>query len=128
MLSRRDLLMGVPMAARLRAADVPARELNAGDLNEITGAIRGLQHLTTSIEVAQIREKQRIHFRINQKFPDYMDVGLTVWEHLCTWHQENHLPLDVRRTPEGRLQMQLLFTTLVLKWDTPDTQISVPYD
>jgi hypothetical protein len=129
MLSRRDLLMGVPVVARLRPADAQAaRQLNAGDLNEITGAIRSLQHLSTSADVAQIRERQRTHFKVNQKFPNYIDVGVAVWERMTTWHLENHLPLTATRTPDGRMEMEFMLTTLVLKWDMGDGFIGVPYD
>jgi hypothetical protein len=129
MLSRRDLLMGVPVAAHLRPAAAPAaRELSSGDLGPISSALRDLHHLTASADVDQIREKLRTHFKINQKFPAYLDIGLMVWERLYTWHLENHIPLTARRTPEGRMEMDLMFTTLVLKWEMPDTMIGVPYD
>jgi hypothetical protein len=129
MLSRRDLLMSVPAAAHLRPSAAPAaRELSSNDLGPISSALRDLHHLTASGEVDLIKERQRTHFKINQKFPAYIDIGLMVWERLSTWHLENHLPLTARRTPEGRMEMEFMFTTLVLKWELADTMISVPYD
>ena len=134
MLSRRDLLMGVPVAAQFRllgpantAPDAP-RELSPSDLNGISGALHDLHYLTASSEVTSIRDKQRMHFKVNQKFPAYIDIGLTVWEHLNTWHMENHLPLTTRRTVDGRMEMDFMFTTLVLKWEMGDAIIGVPYD
>jgi hypothetical protein len=32
------------------------------------------------------------------------------------------------RTPEGRMEMEFMFTTLILKADVPDSQIGVAYD
>lgn len=123
MFSRRDLLMGLPIAAA-----PAARELSPSDLNGLTGAVRALQHLTPSSDIDQINDKRRTHFKTNQKFPAYIDVGLTVWERLNTWHLENHLPVTIRRTPEGRMEMDYMLTTLVLKWEMADTLISLPYD
>ncbi len=129
MMSRRDLLLGVPVAARLRPAGAPAaRELSREDLAPIAGALRDLRHLTPSADIDQLKERQRTHFKINQRFPSYIDVGLLVWERLVTWHQENRLPLTMRRSPEGRMEMDFMFTTVILKWEMADLMISVPYD
>lgn len=123
MLSRRELLM------LGGAAGAPApREISAGDLNVISNAMRDLRHLTESADVTQVQDRQRTHFKINQRFPNYIDIGLMVWERLYTWHLENHLPLKASRTPEGRVEMEFMFTTLVLRWDMAESLIGVPYD
>jgi hypothetical protein len=113
--------MGVPAAGA-------ARELSPPDLNGISSALRELHRLTPSSDIDQIRERQRTHFKVNQRFPAYIDIGLSVWERLNTWHLENHLPLATRRTPEGRMEMDYMYTTLILKWDMADAVIGVPYD
>ena len=138
MLSRRDLLMGVPVAARLgrpqqqRASSPPpgnpGNGPTSGDLMEIRNAIRDLHHLTPSADVDLINEKRRTHFKVNQKFPNYIDIGLTIWERLYAWHLDNHLPLSTRRTPDGRMEMDFMYTTLILKWEMGDAIIGVPYD
>ena len=58
--------------------------MNGQDLQEIRDAVKGLQHLTASDDVTLIRQKQATHFKINQKFPAYIDIGLSVWERLNT--------------------------------------------
>jgi hypothetical protein len=136
MLSRRDLLMSGALASSLRPADLEAAQRGSqsgndaiqADLNEIRDALRGLKRLTPSAEATQIQEKQRLHFKLNQKFPDYIEIGLQVWERLYTWHLENQLPLKAMRTPEGRMEMEFMFTTLILRADVPDSQVGVPYD
>ena len=132
MFSRRDLLLGAPVAARLGqqrpASPPPNMDVSSQELREIRDAVRDLHHLSSSDEVTLIRQKQGSHFKINQKFPNYIDVGLSVWERLSTWHLENHLPLTTRRTPEGRMEMDFMYTTLILKWEMADALIGVPYD
>jgi hypothetical protein len=115
--------MGLPIAAA-----PAARELSPSDLNGLASAVRALQHLTPSADIDQVNEKRRTHFRINQKFPAYIDVGLAVWERLNTWHLENHLPLTIKRTPEGRLEMDYMLTTIILKWEMADSLVGIPYD
>ena len=102
--------------------------MSGEDLHQIRDAVKAMQHLTPSGEIDQIKDKQRTHFKINQKFPAYIDIGVTIWERLHTWHLENHLPLTVRRTLEGRMEMDYMFTTLVLKWESGDAIIGPPYD
>ena|SRR5436190_9352366 len=121
MFTRRDLLLGVPAAAA-------ARDLSADDLRPIAGALNALRHLTPSADIDTIKERQHTHFRINQKFPNYLDLGFSVWERVYTWHLENHLPLNVKRAPDGHLEMEFMFTALVLKWDMADPMIGMPYD
>jgi hypothetical protein len=139
MLSRRDLLMSGALASSLRPGEPAAAQMQrssqAGgdpvdqDLHEIRDALRDLlQRLTPSRDVTEIRDKQRLHFKLTQKFPDFIDIGIQVWERLYTWHLENKLPLKAVRTPEGRMEMEFMFTTLLLRSDIPDTQIGVAYD
>jgi hypothetical protein len=65
---------------------------------------------------------------LNQKFPNFIDIGITVWERLYMWHLENKIPLKAGRTPEGRMEMELMFTTLVLRADVAEFLIGTPYD
>jgi hypothetical protein len=124
MFSRRDLLMGIPIAAAAPAA----RDLSPMDLAPLASAVRSLQHLTPSSDIDQINERRRLHFRVYQKFPAYIDVGLGVWERLVTWNLENHLQLTIKRSLDGHMEMDYMFTSLVLKWESADTLIGVPYD
>jgi hypothetical protein len=137
MLSRRDLLMSGALASRLRPAEADALQRGAPPANDagvqdglraIGGALQELHRLTDSPEVKQIRDRQRFHFKQNQKFPEYIDIGIDVWDRLITWHLENKLELKAGRTPSGRMEMDFLFTRLVLRADVAETMISNPYD
>jgi hypothetical protein len=65
---------------------------------------------------------------VNQKYPNYIDIGLSVWERLYMWHLENHLPLKAARAPDGHMEMEFMFTTLILKYDLAEAMIGNPYD
>jgi hypothetical protein len=66
-----------------------------------------------------IREIQRVYLRTNQKFPEYIEIGITVWEQLYDWHIRTQQALGVVRLPNGRYGMQALLSTFVLR---PDAQ------
>ncbi|SRR5258706_2680865 len=137
MLSRRDLLLSGAVASRLRPADAEALQRNSQssndasieqDLHEIRDALRDMRRLTPSPDITQIQERQRLHFKVNQKYPNYIDIGLSVWERLYMWHLENHLPLKAAQRQDGYMEMEFMFTTLILRHDMGDALIGVPYD
>jgi hypothetical protein len=78
--------------------------------------------------VDQIRERQRTFLRVNQRFPDRIDVGVRIWERMYDWHILNQRELKIGRAADGRLEMEFMFTGLVLRTDFPDLEIGVPYD
>lgn len=79
-------------------------------------------------EVERIRTEQRTFIKGRSKFPDYLDVGIEVWERLCDWHVKNFLPLQVSRTAEGRYTMPLFQTFIVLRPDLGNSYIGQGYE
>jgi hypothetical protein len=140
MLSRRELLMSGALASRVRPAEAgqqPQQQRRTqdpndaaidGDLKDIRDAVREVSRLTPSADITLIQERQRFHFKANQRFPSYIEVGLQVWQRLFMWHLENHLPLKAGQTPDGRMGLEFMFTTLILKPELPDTMVGNPYD
>ena len=86
---------------------------------------RGLQ---VSPELARIREQQRIFLRPNQKFPDYIEIGIAVWESISDWHIRHQLPLNVTRTADGRYAMVVMLTNLILRPEQPETYVGFGFD
>jgi hypothetical protein len=79
-------------------------------------------------ELAEIREQQRIFLKAGHKFPDFIEVGVNVWERLHDWHVRHQLPLTIARREDGRYTMTFMFTTLVLRPDQADGYVSFGYD
>jgi hypothetical protein len=79
-------------------------------------------------ELAEIRHQQRLHLKASHKFPDFIEVGINVWERLSDWHVRHRLPLDVARRDDGRYTMTFMFTTLVLRPDQADSHVGFGYD
>jgi hypothetical protein len=135
MLSRRELLAGgagVHMAGGDAAAAAAqssdsdsARELRR--IVEVLDSIRSQTTISTPV-VSQLRDRQRQFFRLNQRFPECIDVGIRVWEHMQDWHIRTLRPLNINRTGDGRWQMDFLMSVLVLKHDLPENEIGQPYD
>ena len=101
------------------------RALTTADANQIADAVLAMDlHMErarqVSPELAKIREQQRTFLRGNQKFPDFIDVGIRVWEDVVDWHVRHGQPLNLSRAVDGRYLMLVHVTTLVLRSDQAD--------
>lgn len=65
--------------------------------------------------VARIREQQHVFLRASQKYPDFIEVGIQVWDGVYDWLVRTHQPIMVTRIADGRYTMGFAFTTLVLR-------------
>src|SRR5437016_1624261 len=111
MVERRDVIGGGLVAGLAAAFGGPAGEQAqrnpADDVAElkVADAIdrlrQSIEHQHESPEVTQIRAQQRTFLKSNQKFPDYIDVGIDVWERVYDWHVRTRQPLTIVRTNDG---------------------------
>ena len=52
-----------------------------------------------------------------RKYPDFLEIGLDVWDNIWDWHVVYQQPLNVTRVADGRYAMSFMFTTLLLRPD-----------
>jgi hypothetical protein len=138
MVERRDVIGGGLAAGLVAAFGGPAGAQASrdptGDVAElkVADAIdklrQSIEHQHESAEVSQIRSQQRTFLKANQKFPDFIDVGIDVWERMEDWHVKTLQPLAIVRTNDGRYGMTFLTTTLILQPQQVGTYISWGYD
>ena len=131
MLSRRELIAG-GAAVHMARGDAAAAQRDP-DLDRVISEVQGIRGLLTANPVstptvATLRERQRMFYRINQRFPECIDVGIRVWEAMQDWHIRNLRPLNINRGGDGRWQMDFIMTVLVLKHELPDNEVGQPYD
>lgn len=82
----------------------------------------------TSPELGRIRDQQRVFLKANQKYPDYIEVGVAIWEGVVDWHIRHQQPLSVSRSVEGRYIMAVGFTTLILRPELSDNYVGPGMD
>lgn len=139
MMERRNLVGGgfLAGAAALLADPAPAaaaaQRVDDNNSEAVASAIDELKvllqrQLAVSPELERIREQQRIFLKANQKFPDFIEVGIDVWEDLHDWHVRHRQPLAMSRTAEGRYVMTVMFTTLVLRPDQAGNYVGFAFD
>jgi hypothetical protein len=74
---------------------------------------------TVAESIGQIRQQQRIFIRANQKYPDYIEVGIGVWEDVYDWHVRYQQPITAARLADGRYVLSYMFTNLIQRTDQP---------
>ena len=136
MIERRRLFGGsvVAGAAAMLAGAEPAAAAAQRDDGEVVA--RALRDLTESLEqgqrvpeaVTRIREQQRVYLKANQKFPDYLEVGIDVWESVSDWIVRYQQPIVAARTGDGRYVMTVMFTTLILRPDQTNSYVGYGFD
>ena len=135
-IDRRSVLNGTlfsGLAALSPAAQSRSSSQSANDDAVVAKAIDDLhatvrRTLETSPELARIREQQRVFLRANQKFPDFIEVGIAVWESIFDWHVRHQQPLSVARSAEGRYIMAVAFTTLILRPELAENYVGPGLD
>lgn len=142
MVGRRNIL-GTGLLAGLTGALVEpeaveaAEPMPAEDSSE--AAARAVDRLRTAFErqtspataeasIAQVRQQQRVFIRANQKYPDFMEVGLGVWEDVYDWHVRYQQPITAVRLADGRYTLAFMFTNLILRPDQAPEFVGFGFD
>ena len=143
MIPRRQLVtggvLGGLLGALATADDADATPIAAGgaDVTEATvlkiaQAIADLRdevlRLKSFPEIVQVRETQLTYLRVNGKFPDFIEVGTSVWFGVHDWHVRWQQPMSLGRDSVGRYTIALNQSVLIMRADAAPTFIGVAYD
>ena len=125
------------------AAPAAATAAPAGGAGEDTSeaAARAIDQLRTQYEfmsdptelgrsgtIGAIRQQQRTFLMSARKYPDFIEVGLNVWEDVCDWHVKQRQPINATRLADGRYAMVFMFTTLILRPEQDANFVGFPFD
>ena len=64
----------------------------------------------------------------SRKYPDFIEVGIDLWEEVHDWQLETRQAVAIGRQPDGLYTLALGPTTLLLKPEAADDFIGYPYD
>lgn len=143
MISRREVVtagvlgsLATGATASPAAAEQDGPVIRAGlteikrELEELSGHVqRGL--FTSSLDqgrVGQVKGRIENYLKSSGKFPDFCDIGTSVFYDVYEWHVKHQQPINVTRLADQRLMIQFMFTQLVLRWENDASYISAPYD
>jgi len=140
MVERRDLVGGGLMAgfASLMVTRAEAAPAAADDDDQTAAAINRFREVyERQLEqvydarwkgVTKVRQQQRTWLLATRKYPDFLEIGLDVWDNVYDWHVAYQQPLSVQRLADGRYGMAFMFTTLLLRSDVNAEFVGYPFD
>ena len=138
MVQRRDLVGG-GLVAGLASMMAPAAEADVTvDDDQSTTAINRLRetferqfdqvYSSRWRGVSRVREQQRTWLMSTRKYPDFIEIGIDVWDNIWDWHVVYQQPLSVTRVADGRYAMSFMFTTLLLRSDQKPDFVGYAFD
>ena len=134
------LVAGLTALVTAHAPEASARPAAAADedTHRVVGAINQLENSVNSGfrslragpfgGVDAVRAQQREWLKSFHKYPDFIDIGISVWENFFDWHVQHQQPLSMARQPDGRYVMAFNFTTLIMRPDQAADYVSLPYE
>jgi hypothetical protein len=143
MISRREVVTaGVLGTLATGAAPSPAEAQQDGQviragLTEIKREIEELKdHVRTGLvasslsvgRIGDLRARIELYLKGAGKFPEFCDIGTSVFYDVYEWHIRHQQQINVTRMADQRLMIQFMFTQLVLRWENDSNYISAPYD
>lgn len=140
MVARRDMLGGGLLAGLTGAFDdgplegVPAApedtsEAAASAIDRLRALIERQSAPATAVAaIAAIRQQQRTYVRAHEKYPDFIEVGLAVWEDVYDWHVRYQQPITAARLADGRYVLGFMFTSLILRPDQAPEYVGFGFD
>ena len=135
----RRAVVGGSLLAGLSALMTPSRaQAAAADDADVSSSVdrlrRTVEHQFESVYadkwrgVMRIRQQQHTWIRSSQKYPDFIEVGLDVWDNVYDWHVVHQQPLNMTRAADGRYTMTFMFTTLLLRADQAPDFVGFAFD
>jgi hypothetical protein len=78
--------------------------------------------------VALVKNELMRYLKQSGKFPEYCDVGVSIFFDVYDWHVRHQQQIQITRLADQRLQIQFMFTQLILRWENSETYVSQAYD
>jgi hypothetical protein len=140
MVQRRDLVSGGLVAGLAATFMSPSAEAAAAD-DDGQASARAINRFREAFErqfdevysskwrgVSRVRQQQRTWILATRKYPDFIEIGLDVWDNVYDWHVAYQQPLNVTRVADGRYAMVFMFTTLLLRSDQNPDFVGYSFD
>jgi hypothetical protein len=134
----RRVVMGGGLLAGLTTLMTPGTSQAAASDGAVSGAVDALRktfedqfetvYASKWRGVARIRQQQHTWMRATQKFPDFIEIGIDVWDNIYDWHMAHQQPVNATRTTDGRYAMVFMFTTLLLRPDQSPDFVGFAFD
>jgi hypothetical protein len=77
--------------------------------------------------LVEIRRQFSTFLKANQKYPDYCEIGPSIFTDLYDWHVRYQQPIEVSRV-DNRTAIRFMFTWMILRPEQAENFIGIPFD
>jgi hypothetical protein len=129
-----SLLAGLSTLMSPSGAEAAAQSNLEGVSDSIDQLRRTVENQFTNVYtnkwqgVVRIRQQQHTWMKSTQKYPDFIEIGIDVWDNIYDWHVVHQHPVNMSRTSDGRYAMVFMFTTLLLRPDQAGDYVGFAFD
>ena len=78
--------------------------------------------------IGRIRDRLTIHLRSAGKFPDFMEIGTSLFYDVYDWHVRHAQQIQIVRMADQRFAIQFMFTQLIVRWEQDANYLGTPFD
>jgi hypothetical protein len=113
--------------------DNASLKIIASKTTEIDQTLDGLAGVVRSNTLAfgyvpKLRDAYTLYWRTHGKFPEFCEVGTSVFYDIYDWHIKNRLPVPVSRFADGRISITFMYTQLLVRIDQAAEYVGIPFD
>ena len=122
-----------PAATPQDPIDNASLRVIASKTTEIDQTLDGLAGVVRSNSLAfgfvpRLRDAYTQHWKAHGKFPEFCEVGTSVFYDIYDWHVKNRLPVPVSRFADGRMSITFMYTQLLVRIDQAADYVGIPFD
>ena len=77
--------------------------------------------------LVEIRRQFATFLKANQKYPDYCEIGPSIFTDLYDWHVRYQQPLELSRV-DNRTAIRFMFTWMILRPEQGELFVGIPFD
>lgn len=78
--------------------------------------------------VSSVKNELHRYLKSYGKFPEYLDIGVTIFFDIYDWHVRSQQQIQISRLADQRMTIQFMFTQLVLRWENTESFVGTAYD
>jgi hypothetical protein len=145
MISRREVVTAGVLGSLTGSADAADASQGGGQDDAQTRAVlsrmvQEIQRINTTLEqglsgpglnhgnISRIRERLTLHLRAAGKFPDFIEIGTSLFYDVYDWHVRHGQQIQITRIADQRFAIQFMFTQLIVRWEQDANYLGTPFD
>jgi hypothetical protein len=144
MFTRREIVSAGVFGTLATAGTTESAEIQSSEVQALKEGFKTVTDKLTSLQqsfdqglrgnsmnfggVATVRSRIELYAKTSGKFPDYCDIGLSIFYDVYDWHVRNQQQIQITRMADQRMVIQFMFTQLILRWEADTSFVGAPFD